>query len=351
MNTTNTSDPARNTEATAADGAAFSSASSPAHPWQRVLDELCRVRPPYPEATVRWAMEQRDVLAPHFLAELERVAQNPVQVAAEAEDDNALFSWAYLFLAAWRDTRAWQPMLAVLRAPYETVDLLLGDALFENYGRALASVCPGEVEPLRELVEDGAISNWVRGTVLDTWRLRVMRSGASAHDFEDCLLALGEKNAAAIRRKDRCGKGEIELINAIVQQAMTLRSKRLRPVVLGWFDEHLADAEIVSRKTYDRATAGDEVDEIDRLDDIRRGYIEDPALETRWWAGWQAPRPLSVASKWPGILPGGADEAYLRGDGPPPPHQPYLRDTPKVGRNDPCPCGSGLKFKKCHGTN
>jgi len=23
------------------------------------------------------------------------------------------------------------------------------------------------------------------------------------------------------------------------------------------------------------------------------------------------------------------------------------RDKPKVGRNDPCPCGSGLKFKKC----
>jgi len=25
------------------------------------------------------------------------------------------------------------------------------------------------------------------------------------------------------------------------------------------------------------------------------------------------------------------------------------RDTPKVGRNDPCPCGSGRKFKHCHG--
>lgn len=25
------------------------------------------------------------------------------------------------------------------------------------------------------------------------------------------------------------------------------------------------------------------------------------------------------------------------------------RDAPKVGRNDPCPCGSGKKFKKCHG--
>jgi preprotein translocase subunit SecA len=25
------------------------------------------------------------------------------------------------------------------------------------------------------------------------------------------------------------------------------------------------------------------------------------------------------------------------------------RDEPKVGRNDPCPCGSGRKYKKCHG--
>jgi uncharacterized protein YecA (UPF0149 family) len=25
------------------------------------------------------------------------------------------------------------------------------------------------------------------------------------------------------------------------------------------------------------------------------------------------------------------------------------RDEPKIGRNDPCWCGSGKKFKKCHG--
>jgi preprotein translocase subunit SecA len=26
------------------------------------------------------------------------------------------------------------------------------------------------------------------------------------------------------------------------------------------------------------------------------------------------------------------------------------RETPKVGRNEPCPCGSGKKFKNCHGS-
>jgi preprotein translocase subunit SecA len=35
------------------------------------------------------------------------------------------------------------------------------------------------------------------------------------------------------------------------------------------------------------------------------------------------------------------------GDGAKP--EPVRRDRPKVGRNDPCPCGSGKKYKKCHG--
>ena len=28
-----------------------------------------------------------------------------------------------------------------------------------------------------------------------------------------------------------------------------------------------------------------------------------------------------------------------------------IRDGPRIGRNDPCPCGSGKKYKKCHGAN
>jgi preprotein translocase subunit SecA len=27
----------------------------------------------------------------------------------------------------------------------------------------------------------------------------------------------------------------------------------------------------------------------------------------------------------------------------------FVRDGRKVGRNDPCPCGSGAKYKNCHG--
>jgi hypothetical protein len=31
------------------------------------------------------------------------------------------------------------------------------------------------------------------------------------------------------------------------------------------------------------------------------------------------------------------------------PQMPVVRSEPKIGRNDPCPCGSGKKYKKCHG--
>jgi preprotein translocase subunit SecA len=33
----------------------------------------------------------------------------------------------------------------------------------------------------------------------------------------------------------------------------------------------------------------------------------------------------------------------------PEPPKPFKRAVPKVGRNDPCPCGSGIKYKQCHG--
>ncbi|NHZ86126.1 MAG: hypothetical protein GWP19_09620 [Planctomycetia bacterium] len=34
----------------------------------------------------------------------------------------------------------------------------------------------------------------------------------------------------------------------------------------------------------------------------------------------------------------------------PPTIEQMKRNPPKVGRNEPCPCGSGIKFKRCHWT-
>jgi preprotein translocase subunit SecA len=43
------------------------------------------------------------------------------------------------------------------------------------------------------------------------------------------------------------------------------------------------------------------------------------------------------------------EQARLAGSGNGSTPQQVVRGQAKIGRNDPCPCGSGKKFKKCHG--
>jgi uncharacterized protein YecA (UPF0149 family) len=55
--------------------------------------------------------------------------------------------------------------------------------------------------------------------------------------------------------------------------------------------------------------------------------IDDAEKEMSWWACFEENKHRKVKLGW---------------DTP-------IRKAPKVGRNEPCPCGSGKKFKKCCG--
>jgi len=45
------------------------------------------------------------------------------------------------------------------------------------------------------------------------------------------------------------------------------------------------------------------------------------------------------------------EQARMAGSGDLQPVQQVVRGAAKIGRNDPCPCGSGKKYKKCCGAN
>jgi len=81
---------------------------------------------------------------------------------------------------------------------------------------------------------------------------------------------------------------------------------------------------------------------------------------TLWPRGVGADMPANAAVSGSALHPsavlplaGGAPRGApgARGDSPPAPApaHPIVREEPKVGRNDPCPCGSGRKYKKCCG--
>ncbi|HEV7490417.1 MAG TPA: SEC-C metal-binding domain-containing protein, partial [Rhodanobacteraceae bacterium] len=77
-----------------------------------------------------------------------------------------------------------------------------------------------------------------------------------------------------------------------------------------------------------------------------RNEDEVQAMEQQQQRQAQA-RQLQFQHAEAGDLAAGEPEAAPRAAAGP--QTPVLREAPKVGRNDPCPCGSGKKYKHCHG--
>ena len=67
--------------------------------------------------------------------------------------------------------------------------------------------------------------------------------------------------------------------------------------------------------------------------------------ERRGVLGEEHPETLTAMSNLAATL---HDQGELTATRPP---KPMHRPGPKIGRNEPCPCGSGKKYKKCHGAN
>ncbi len=75
--------------------------------------------------------------------------------------------------------------------------------------------------------------------------------------------------------------------------------------------------------------------EVAAMEERQRQEAERRALEFQHAEAGGLPAPQS------GDVVGAEDMPQAR--------TPVMRDQPKVGRNDPCPCGSGKKYKQCHG--
>ena len=64
---------------------------------------------------------------------------------------------------------------------------------------------------------------------------------------------------------------------------------------------------------------------------------------------WSRPRQMNLEEAFMRRKRRELEQARMAGAGEAQQVQQVVRGQDKVGRNDPCPCGSGKKYKKCHG--
>jgi len=216
--------------------------------------------------------------------------------------------FAMYILAYCKETQFCPLLLSVMKHPRKDFEDFWGDILLENVPSILFSVFDGNTQTLIEFVLDPKIPTMIRNVVL-----RVLGSVYANGKMErSALLDVMRK----VHELEKSSDPEANFVLAafighvmdlqlpeFVDEAKTLLRDSLRSFASkSEFEAALAMPAKESREKF--------------LGDHHNQAIGDIELRTAWWV---------IEAK------------------------PIVREEPKIGRNDPCICGSGAKYKKCCG--
>jgi hypothetical protein len=300
--------------------------------WAELRPKLEFFSRPFPHEAVALACRHRNEVAPHLIAVLEAIAENP-EPARDGE--YMLHLYAMHLLAHWRDTRAYRPLAKLGHNGDKTIEDILGDVVTETYGRMLASVCDGDLEPLKQLAEDREACIWSRVAALTALGVRVLEGDGDRDEAIAYLSDLGNRQAQRLRSKGRA-EHELEILDNLVAVATDIGAVSMIEAIRGWFADGLLNPRFAEEKwILDHIVRPLEVLR-EEMRKFNNGYVSDVVHEMAWWSGFKEEEDLH------------RERAELFADRHP---DTYIRTAPKVGRNDPCPCGSGKKYKKCHGAD
>lgn len=265
-----------------------------------------------PIEAIRAATAARSAVAPLLLDAIERCEPN-----GEVEE-NGLFI-AFHLLGQWREKSAYRPLARFLRRP--DVEAILGDATTETSHRIMAGVFDGDPGPICDIINDPEADEFVRGRMFDALVILVFRGELDRTEVAGFL----KSGFTDLQPQGPCAvwhgwQGAVALL------ALTELEPLVRKAFQRGFIEEIALKFNEFEDDLKRACAGRPLRPWQRREYEPFG---DTVEELSGWAGFRPKeqRDDKLSDPWPQM----------------PVHNPFRN----VGRNDPCPCGSGKKFKKC----
>jgi len=256
----------------------------------------------YPRGPVKAAIAQQEKITPHLLRIVERATENVDSLTEDEEYDGYIF--AFYLLAQFREERAYALIVDFFSTPGDVTLDATGDVVTEDLQRMLASVSGGDMGPMVSMAKNASLNEYVRSAAL----------GAMV-----CLFVEGVRSREEVIGVFRdLYRGGLErersyVWAALISETSYLHAQSLLEDIRQAFADGLIDESAIDLDYVETHLAMHEAAALARLRE--RGhyrFIDDVIAATRWWAG----------------------------------HEPPPDD---VGRNDPCPCGSGMKFKRCCG--
>ncbi|MCI0390709.1 MAG: DUF1186 domain-containing protein [Acidobacteria bacterium] len=299
----------------------------------------------FPHRALRQAVVKKDEITPHLLKALERALDDPEEVK-DSEDDSYIY--AMFLLAQFREKHAYPLIIKLASQAPEMVDDLIGDVPTEDLANILASVSLGDTGLVAELAANKEAEEFARAAAIRSWLPLVVSGEKSREEAMAYYKSLFE--------------GGLEDRNEVVWSELVDAANDLYPEEVydhikkayadGLVDEYIVDPEWVD----EQMALGKDVVLAD-LPDLNH-LVEDVTIEMRsWFQNREYGDELDEDEDWYDEEDWDEEEdeedwdrrrlAALNGNNFASP-APYIAPE-KIGRNDPCPCGSGKKYKKCCG--
>jgi hypothetical protein len=277
-----------------------------------------------PREALKAASAQRGEMVSLFLEDIETYLA--LEPAGRAKPTPLFF--IFHLLGEWREKAAYRPLGRLLRLPRHEIDTIFGDGITSTSHRVMAAVFDGDPEPLYDIILDPNAEEFIRAGMCETLAIVTVR---------------GELDRAVVGRFLR---------DAFID----LQPQRQNFVWVGWQSAiamlGMSDLKILVKKAFDRGFIDSHVLGFEHFEqDLRRG-IEHPGEPWRpddheytlfgntveELSGWYC-----FTEQY------GEDQERYRRQAEANRARSQRLENPfrGIGRNYPCPCGSGKKFKKC----
>jgi hypothetical protein len=310
---------------------AFRDDPSPDHPRMtraKTLIETLAESERLPLDAIRQCLARRDEMVPIFL---DILADYEAARSTIDDREDALFLIVHI-LGELGEQRAFAPLMDLLEEDAERLEAVLGDAITETLPNVLISVFDGNTDRLLRVMNNLQVKDIHRFGVFQVWAYLVAAGRIDRAEAERYLTSCFETLQP---------QGMDYVWTAWVETITYLGFSGLKELVRKAFDLGRIEPMSILFKEFE-----------DLLE--RRLRSDDPMASLKKDGIYPFTDTIGVLSKWHSF-----SEEYLRrkkdaeevedfGWLPPVPvTNPIVNPDRHVGRNDPCPCGSGKKFKKC----
>jgi hypothetical protein len=292
----------------------------------QILTQLQRNEGHFAKHAVLEAVAHSDEVIPALLDVLRDVVNNPEPYASDPR--SIVLIYAMYLLAQFRESQAYPILVQIFSLPGEIPFDLVGDTVTEGLARILASVSKGDSSGMTSLIENEQANPYVRSAAMDGLLTLV----ASGEYTREEVVAYFHRLFQTLERTPS------ETWDGLACSSTDIWPDELMEDLRGaWEDGLISSGMIGWGEIEDWHKRGKEF--CMRFMKRNYGLVTDVVKEMAWWACFDKDRMLASQGKADAVQEGSTAGLPL----------PTRRTEPKVGRNDPCPCDSGKKFKKCCG--